>query len=75
MNLTVTGLFMVACVAIAVWLIRKKHHRKTEVLLVSLFWILAVATPWGGTGVAKIQALLGNTVQVATSTVNNVSSK
>ncbi|MEV5944613.1 hypothetical protein [Streptomyces sp. NPDC051994] len=75
MTLTATALFVIICAGLAVWLIRKKHHKKREVLAVSLFWILLVATPWGSAGVARIQDLLSGSVQVATSTVNNVSAK
>jgi uncharacterized membrane protein YoaK (UPF0700 family) len=75
MTLTATALFAIICAGLAVWIIRKKHHKKREVLAVSLFWILLVATPWGSGLAAKVQDVLGNTVQVATSTANNVSSK
>lgn len=75
MTLTTTGLFGLICLGLLAWIIRKKHHKKREVLAVSLFWILLVATSWGGTGVAKVQSLLGNGVQAATSAVNSVSSK
>ncbi|GHB55638.1 hypothetical protein GCM10010331_49350 [Streptomyces xanthochromogenes] len=75
MNLTVTGLFVLVCIGLGIWLVRKKHHKKREVLAVSLFWILLVATPWGSGAVAKVQGALGNGVQVATTTVNSVSSK
>ncbi|MFD4756377.1 hypothetical protein [Streptomyces sp. NPDC058426] len=73
MNLTVTGLFTLVCVALGAWIVRKAHHKKREVIAVSLFWILLVATPYGADGVAKIQELVGNGVKGASDTVNSVS--
>jgi hypothetical protein len=75
MNITTTGLATVACIGLAIWIFKKKHHKKREVLVVSLFWILLVATSWGAGLVAKAQGLLGNGIQVASSAVNSVSSK
>ncbi|MGW1171678.1 hypothetical protein [Streptomyces sp. NPDC002550] len=75
MTLTTTGLFTIACIGLAVWIFRKNHHKKREVLAVSLFWILLVATPVGGDAVNKVQSMLGNGAQTASDTVNSVSSK
>ncbi|MEV8523160.1 hypothetical protein AB0451_03230 [Streptomyces sp. NPDC052000] len=75
MNITTTGLSMIVCVVLGIWIVRKKHHKKREVLAVSLFWILLVATSWGAVVVAKAQGLIGNGIQVATTTVDSVSSK
>lgn len=75
MNITTTGLCTVACVGLVIWIFKKKHHKKREVLAVSLFWILLVSTSWGAGGVAKIQGLLGNGIQAASTAVNSVSAK
>lgn len=75
MTLTTGGLFLLICIGLGIWMKKDSSFRKREFLAVSLFWILLVATPWGGDGVAKVQDLLGNGVQVASDTVNSVSSK
>ncbi|MCZ4098028.1 hypothetical protein [Streptomyces sp. H39-C1] len=73
MTLTTTGLFVLCCIGLGIWMKKDSSFRRREFLAVSLFWILAVATPWGAAGVTKAQDLLGNGVQTATSTVNSVS--
>ncbi|MFE2486023.1 hypothetical protein ACFXGR_22535 [Streptomyces mirabilis] len=75
MTITTTGLFLLAAVGLAIWFKKDSSFRKREVLAVSLFWILVIATPWGGAGVSKIQNMLGGGVQAASATVNSVSSK
>lgn len=75
MTLTMTSLFLLACIGLGIWFKKDSSFRKREFLAVSLFWVLLVATPWGGDGVAKAQQMLGNGVQAATQTVNSVSSK
>ncbi|TVZ90464.1 hypothetical protein [Streptomyces sp. BK340] len=75
MNITVTGLFVLVCIGLAIWFKRDSSFRRREFLAVSLFWILAVATPWGATAVEKVQTMIGNGVQSASQTVNSVSSK
>lgn len=75
MTLTTTGLFSLACIGLAAWIFRRQHHKKREVLAVSLFWILLVATPLGANAVNKIQSMLGNGAQSASETVNSVSSR
>lgn len=75
MTLTTTALFLLAAVGLGVWFKKDASFRKREFLAVSAFWILVVATPWGATGVAKVQDLIGTGVQTASDTVNSVSSK
>ena len=75
MTITLSGLFLVACIGLAIWFKKDSSFRKREFLAVSLFWILAVATPWGGGAVNKVQDMLGTGVDAATQTVNSVSSK
>lgn len=75
MNITITALFLLACIGLGIWFKKDSSFRRREFLAISLFWILAVATPWGATGVQKVQTLIGNGVQTATQTVNSVSSK
>lgn len=75
MTLTTTGLFVIACVGLAIWFKKDSSFRKREFLAVSLFWILVVATPWGGSAVNKVQQMLGTGVGAASNTVNSVSSK
>lgn len=75
MNITITGLFLVVCIGLGIWFKKDNSFRRREFLAVSLFWILAVATPWGATGVQKVQTMIGNGAQTAAETVNSVSSK
>lgn len=75
MTITTTGLFLLAAIGLGIWFKKDSSFRKREFLAVSLFWILIVATPWGGDGVNKIQNMLGGGVQAASETVNSVSSK
>jgi|1185.fasta_scaffold00511_4 hypothetical protein len=75
MTLTTTALFLLSCIVLGIWMKKDSGFRKREFLAVSLFWILLVATPWGGDGVAKVQQMLGNGVQAATQTINSVSAK
>jgi hypothetical protein len=57
MTLTTTALFLLSCIVLGIWMKKDSGFRKREFLAVSLFWILLVATPWGGDGVAKVQSL------------------
>jgi len=75
MTITITGLFLIICVGLAVWFKKDSSFRKREFLAVSLFWILLVATPMGASGVKKIQDTIGNTAKSGTDTVNSVSAK
>lgn len=75
MTITTTGLFILACIGLAIWFKKDSGFKKREFLAVSLFWILLVATPVGASGVNKIQDLVGNSAQTASQTVNSVSSK
>lgn len=75
MTITTVGLFMLAAIGLGIWFKKDSSFRKREFLAVSLFWILLVATPWGGDGVNKIQTMLGHGVQAASAAVNSVSSK
>ncbi|MFF3359523.1 hypothetical protein ACFYWN_44770 [Streptomyces sp. NPDC002917] len=75
MTITLSGLFLVACIGLAIWFKKDSSFRKREFLAVSMFWILAVATPWGADGVAKIQDMVGTGAKAASNTVNSVSSK
>lgn len=75
MTITTSGLFLLVCVGLAIWMKRDASFRKREFLAVSLFWILLVATPAGANGVNKVQDAIGNGARSATETVNDVSSK
>ncbi|MCX4849833.1 hypothetical protein [Streptomyces sp. NBC_00893] len=75
MTITLSGLFIVACIGLAIWFKKDSSFRKREFLAVSLFWILAVATPWGADAVDKVQSMLGTGARAASDTVNSVSSK
>ncbi|MGW1102728.1 hypothetical protein [Streptomyces sp. NPDC002540] len=75
MTITLSGLFLLACIGLAIWFKKDSSFRKREFLAVSLFWILAVATPWGAQGVDKVQSMLGTGARAASDTVNSVSAK
>lgn len=75
MNLTTSGLSLLAAIGLALWFKKDSSFRKREFLAVSAFWILVVATPLGADGVAKIHDMLGTGVHTASDTVNSVSSK
>jgi hypothetical protein len=75
MTLTTTALFLLAAIGIGVWMKKDAGFKRREFLVVSLFWILLVATPWGAEGVAKVQEVFGTGVKTASDTVNDVSSK
>ncbi|MGW7617399.1 hypothetical protein ACWGLG_16335 [Streptomyces antimycoticus] len=75
MNITTSGLFLIVCIGLGIWMKKDSSFRKREFLAVSLFWILLVATPAGADGVNKVQDAIGNGARSATETVNDVSSK
>lgn len=75
MNLTISGLSLLAAIGLGVWFKKDASFRKREFLAVSVFWILVVATPWGADGVAKVHDMLGTGARAASDTVNSVSSK
>ncbi|MFK0045510.1 hypothetical protein ACIQU4_15555 [Streptomyces sp. NPDC090741] len=75
MTLTTTGLFLLVAVGLGIWMKKDPGFKKREFLVVSAFWILLVATPWGAEGVAKVQDMFGVGAQTASDTVNSVSSK
>lgn len=75
MTLTLTGLFTIVAIGLGIWFKKDASFRKREFLAVSLFWILVVATPWGGEAVAKVQDVVGNGAKTASDTVNSVSAK
>jgi hypothetical protein len=74
-SLTLTGLCTLAAVGLGWWFKKDSSFRKREFIAVSAFWILVVATPWGATAIAKAHEALGTGAQVASDTVNNVSSR
>ncbi|WP_030888278.1 hypothetical protein [Streptomyces sp. NRRL S-1868] len=73
MQLTTSGLFVLACIGLGVWFKKDNSFRKREFIAVSVFWILALATPFGATAATKFQSMLGTGVKTATETVNSVS--
>jgi hypothetical protein len=75
MTITISSLFLIACVGLAIWFKKDSSFRKREFLAVSLFWILLVATPWGGSAVKAVQDMIGTGAQTAGQTVNSVSAK
>jgi hypothetical protein len=75
MTLTTTALFLLVAGALGYWMKKDPGFKRREFLAVSLFWILLVATPWGATGVAKVQEVMGAGVRTASDAVNDVSSK
>lgn len=75
MTITITTFFLLAAVGMGIWFKKDSSFRKREFLAVSLFWILAVATPWGAQAADAVQGVLGTGVKTAAETVNSVSSK
>jgi hypothetical protein len=75
MTITITSLFLLVCVGLAIWFKKDSGFKKREFLAVSLFWVLLVATPWGASGAKAVQNMLGTGAQTASQTVNSVSSK
>ncbi|MFE9844705.1 hypothetical protein [Streptomyces goshikiensis] len=75
MTLTITALFLLVAGGIGIWMKKDASFKRREFLVVSLFWVLLVATPWGATGVAKVQDVMGTGVRMASDAVNDVSSK
>ncbi|MFJ9819334.1 hypothetical protein ACIRU3_29565 [Streptomyces sp. NPDC101151] len=75
MTLTTNGLFLIAAAVLGFWMYKDKGFKKREFIAVSLFWIVLVATPWGGNAVSGVQGVLGNGAQTASHTVNNVGAK
>lgn len=73
MTIAVSTLFLLVCIGLAIWFKKDSTFRPREFIAVSVFWILAVATPWGAAVVKGVQDVIGNGVQSAT--VSNVSSK
>ncbi|MEC4016080.1 hypothetical protein [Streptomyces sp. H27-D2] len=73
MTLTVTGLFLLVCIGLGIWMKKDSGFRRREFLAVSLFWILLAATPWGATGLGMVQDFVGSGVRTASNTVNSVS--
>lgn len=75
MNLTLTGLALLAALGIGIWMKKDSSFRPREVLVVSLFWVLVMMTPLGAGVVDKVQTMIGNGAGAATDTVNDVSGK
>lgn len=75
MSIAISTLFLIVCIGLAIWMKKDASFRPREFIAVSVFWILAVATPWGAAVAKGVQDVIGNGVQSATQTVSNVSSK
>lgn len=75
MTIAVTTLFLLACIGLGIWMKKDANFKPREFIAVSVFWILAVATPWGAAVAKGVQDVIGTGVQSATQTVSNVSSK
>ncbi|MGW8679626.1 hypothetical protein ACWGNN_00905 [Streptomyces sp. NPDC055817] len=75
MSIAITTLFLLVCIGLGIWFKKDSSFRPREFIAVSVFWVLAVATPWGATVVKTAQDVIGSGVQSAANGVNNVSSK
>lgn len=75
MTLTTTALFFLFAIGLGIWMKKDPGFKRREFIVVSLFWVLLVATPWGAAGVAKAQQVMGTGVRTASDAVNDVSSK
>lgn len=75
MTIAITTLFLLVCVGLGIWFKKDSSFRPREFIAVSVFWILAVATPWGGAVVKGVQEVVGNGIQSTAQTVSNVSNK
>jgi hypothetical protein len=73
MALSLTALFFVGAVALAIWIKRDPGFRKREFIGVSLFWIFFIATPWGAELIDVLHNLIGTGAEAASDTVNNLS--
>jgi hypothetical protein len=72
MTMTTTALFTLVAIGLGIWMKKDSSFRKREFLAVSLLWILIVATPWGASGVEKVQSIIGTGVKTTSETVNSV---
>jgi len=75
MTIATSTIFLIVCIGLAIWFKKDSSFRPREFLAVSVFWVLLIATPWGGTLARGIQSFVGTGVQTATQTVDSVSSK
>ncbi|MER5902999.1 hypothetical protein ABT150_23320 [Streptomyces mirabilis] len=75
MTIAISTLFLLACVGMAWWFKKDSSFRPREFIAVSVFWILLVATPFGGGLVSKMQDVIGNSARAGVDSVSSVSSK
>jgi hypothetical protein len=75
MTIAISTLFFIVCVGLGIWFKKDKSFRPREVIAVSAFWILLVATPIGADVVTKVQDMVGHGARTSIDTVDNVSSK
>ncbi|MET7975765.1 hypothetical protein ABZW44_22520 [Streptomyces mirabilis] len=75
MTIAISTLFFLACVGMAWWFKKDSSFRPREFIAVSVFWILLVATPFGGGLVEKMQTVIGNSARAGVDSVSSVSSK
>ncbi|MFJ6559949.1 hypothetical protein ACIQMV_08710 [Streptomyces sp. NPDC091412] len=75
MTIAISTLFFIVCVGLAIWFKKDSSFRPREVIAVSAFWILFVATPFGSGVVKTMQDAIGSGAQTGVATVTSVSSK
>ena len=75
MTIATSTLFFLVCVGLAIWFKKDKSFRPREFIAVSVFWILLVATPFGGGLVSKMQNAIGTSAKAGFDSVSSVSSK
>lgn len=73
MNITTNALFVVAAIAMGVWMKKDPGFKKREFIATALFMVIVVSTPWGGSVVDTVQHFLYTAAQTAGDTANNLS--
>lgn len=73
MSIGTSTLFFLIAVGVAIWMWKDDGFKKREFFGVTLFWIAAAATPWGGDLVVVLQQLLGNSAEAGAGAVTTVS--
>ena len=75
MTIATSTLFFLVCVGLAIWFKKDSSFRPREFIAVSVFWILLVATPFGGGLAEKMQNVIGTSTKAGVDSVSSVSSK
>lgn len=75
MTIAISTMFFLVCIGLAIWFKKDSSFRPREFIAVSVFWILLVATPFGGGLVKKMQDVIGNSARAGVDSVSSVSTK